>query len=106
MMVAGYFLKAVSELLHAVLITFIYMMVARAIISWVNPDPNNAIVRFLHGATDPLIDRARRYIPPIGMFDMSVIAIILVLYFLDSFLVGVLGSYGRIMLEGATPILR
>jgi YggT family protein len=99
MIIAGYFLKAVAELLHAVLIFFIYIMIARAILSWVNPDPNNGIVRFLHGATDPLLERVRRFIPPLGMFDMSVLVIILGLYFIDSFLVGVLHTYGQMMLK-------
>jgi YggT family protein len=98
MIIVGYFLKAVAELLHAVLIFFIYILIARAILSWVNPDPNNAIVRFLNGASEPLIDRVRRYVPPLGMFDMSVIVLILLFYFVDSFLVGVLTRYSMEML--------
>jgi YggT family protein len=98
MIIVGYFLKAVAELLHAVLIFFIYILIARAILSWVNPDPNNAIVRFLNGTSEPLIDRVRRYVPPLGMFDMSVIVLILLFYFVDSFLVGVLTRYSMEML--------
>ncbi len=99
MIIVGYFLEAVAQLLHFVLTFFVWIMIARAILSWVNPDPNNGIVRFLHGTTDPLIDKVRRYIPPIGMFDMSVLILILAFYFLDTFLVGVIGTYARVILS-------
>lgn len=105
MIIAGYFLKAVADLLHAVLVFFIYLMIARAILSWVNPDPNNGIVRFLYGATEPIIERVRRFVPPLGMFDMSVLVILLVLYFLDTFLVGVLGTYAQMMLTERPVVL-
>jgi len=98
MIITGYFLKAVAELLHLVLNFFIWLMIARAILSWVNPDPNNAIVRFLHSSTDPLINKVRGRIPPLGMVDLSPLVILLVLFFLDSFLVGVLAKYAQQML--------
>ena len=98
MIITGYFLKAVAELLHLVLNFFIWLMIARAILSWVNPDPNNAIVRFLHSSTDPLINKVRGRIPPLGMVDLSPLVILLVLFFLDSFLVGVLANYDQQML--------
>jgi YggT family protein len=98
MIITGYFLKAVADILHIVLNFFTWIMIARAILSWVNPDPNNGIVRFLHSTTDPLINKVRGKIPPLGMFDMSPIVILLVLFFLDSFLVGVLSKYAQQML--------
>ena len=98
MIITGYFLKAVADILHIVLNFFIWLMIARAILSWVNPDPNNAIVRFLHSSTDPLINKVRGRIPPLGMVDLSPIVILLVLFFLDSFLVGVLSTYAQQML--------
>jgi len=98
MIITGYFLKAVAELLHLILNFFIWLMIARAILSWVNPDPNNAIVRFLHSSTDPLINKVRGRIPPLGMVDLSPLVILLVLFFLDSFLVGVLAKYAQQML--------
>ena len=98
MIITGYFLKAVADILHIVLNFFIWLMIARAILSWVNPDPNNAIVRFLHSSTDPLINKVRGRIPPLGMVDLSPIVILLVLFFFDSFLVGVLSTYAQQML--------
>jgi len=98
MIITGYFLKAVADLLHIVLNFFTWIMIARAILSWVNPDPNNAIVRFLHSTTDPLINKVRGKVPPLGIIDLSPIIILLVLFFLDSFLVGVLSKYAQQML--------
>ena len=98
MNVTGHFLKAVAEVLHVVLQFFTYLMIARAVLSWVNPDPNNGIVRFINSSTDPLLNKVRGKIPPIGMFDVSVIVILLALMFLDSFLVDTLLDYSKDML--------
>ena len=98
MIITGYFLKAVADLLHIVLNFFTWLMIARAILSWVNPDPNNAIVRFLHSSTEPLLSKVRGKIPALGMVDLSPIVVLLVLFFLDSFLVGVLSKYAQQML--------
>lgn len=105
MVPVGFFLRAVAELLHSVLYLFIFLMFARMILSWVNPDPSNGIVRFLYSSTEPLLDRVRRYVPPIGMFDLSALIVVLVLFFLDRFLVELLAHYATIMLSGrVTPV--
>ena len=63
------------------------MMIARALISWVNPDPYNAIVQFLRMATDPVLRYIRRYIPPIGgTIDFTPMLVIIVIWFTTSFL--------------------
>jgi len=60
---------------------YIFVVVARALISWVSPDPYNPIVRFLHNATDPVLYRIRRLLPflQLGAFDLSPIALLLLL---------------------------
>jgi YggT family protein len=98
MIIAGYFLKTIAELLHIILTFFTYLIIARAILSWVNPDPNNGIVRFITNATDPLIRLVKGRIPPLGMVDLSPLVVLLVLFVLDSFLVGVLWTYSQQML--------
>ena len=47
MFVIAYFLKALADVLHIVLYTYMLIVIARAILSWVSPDPYNPIVRFL-----------------------------------------------------------
>ena len=98
MILLGNFLLAIGNLLGAVISIFIFLFIARAVLSWVNPDPTNVIVQFINNSTDPILVRVRGRIPAIGVFDLSVLVVILVLYFLDTFLVNSIISYGRKML--------
>ena len=62
----GNFLRAVAEVVDILLSVYIWLIVGRAILSWVNPDPYNPIVRFLYSATEPVLGFVRRYMPPSG----------------------------------------
>ncbi len=65
-----------------------WIIVIRAVLSWVNPDPYNPIVRFITQITEPVMDRVRRWIPLRGMgIDFSPMIILLAIVFLQSFLV-------------------
>jgi YggT family protein len=65
-----------------------YIVIARAIISWVNPDPYNPIVRFLNSVTEPVLLRIRRKLPLLfGGMDVSPIVVILAIIFIQSFVV-------------------
>jgi YggT family protein len=89
MFVVGNFLAAVAQVLGLLLRAYMWIIVARAIISWVSPDPYNPIVRFLHSATDPLLYRIRRFIPvSFGGIDFSPLIAIAAILFLETFLVG------------------
>lgn len=82
------FLSAVAQVLNTVLWLYMWILIGRALISWVNPDPYNAIVRFLHNATEPLLFRVRRALPVVaGGMDLSPLVVILGIFFLQSFLV-------------------
>jgi YggT family protein len=83
----GNFLLAIAKLINFVLSAYIWVVIARAVITWVNADPYNPIVRFLHQATDPLLLRIRRVLPAMGGLDLSPMVLILVIVFLQSFLV-------------------
>jgi YggT family protein len=75
-------ITAAAKIFDIVLSLYMYVVVGRAIISWVNPDPYNPIVRFLYQATEPILSRVRRYIPYLGGIDLSPLIVILVIYFL------------------------
>ena len=91
MFVLSNFLKALAGVLNGILQLFFFIVIARAILSWVSPDPYNPIVRFLHQVTDPLFYRVRRYVPLVGGgIDLSPIVIIFAIFFLQTFLVGTL----------------
>lgn len=88
MYIAGYFLMAVANVLNFVLLAFMWIVIARAILSWVNPDPFNPIVRFIHNVTEPVLYQIRTKIPiNFGGIDLSPILVILVVYFLRDFVV-------------------
>ena len=83
----GNFIKAIADLLNFVLRAYIWIVIARAVISWVNADPYNPVVRFLHQVTDPVLNRIRRFLPAMGGFDLSPMVLIFAIIFLQSFLV-------------------
>lgn len=87
MFVLSNLLMAIAGALGLVLTLYMYIIIARALISWVNPDPRNPIVRFLYSATEPLLYRVRRVVPHMGGIDFSPLVVIIGIYFLQSFLV-------------------
>ena len=88
MFIIAYFLRALAEILHIVLCSYMYIVIARAILSWVNPDPHNSIVRFLYNVTEPVLYRIRRFLPfNTGGIDFTPMILILAIYFLDRFIV-------------------
>jgi len=81
-------LVALAQILHIVLNLNMWVIIARALLSWVNPDPYNPIVRFLHNVTEPVLYAIRRRVPSFfGGIDFSPMLVILAILFLDSFLV-------------------
>jgi YggT family protein len=87
MFMLGNFLMAVAKLINFALSAYIWVVIARAVITWVNADPYNPIVRFLRQVTDPLLEKIRRVVPIMGGLDLSPMILILIIIFLQSFLV-------------------
>jgi YggT family protein len=81
------FFSAIAYVLDKTLDIYMYIIIGRAIISWVNPDPYNPIVRFLYKATEPVLYRVRRILPDMGGVDLSPLVVILAIYFLKAFIV-------------------
>jgi len=88
MFVIGNFLSAVAQILDLVLTLYMYITIAAALVSWVNPDPYNPIIRFLRTATEPVLIRIRRAIGGVyGGIDFSPLVAILAIVFLRMFIV-------------------
>ena len=87
MFLFGYFLQALAGLVHVLLSAVIIVVIARAVLSWVSPDPYNPIVRTIVQLSEPLLYPVRRRLPVFGGMDFSPMLVILVAYFLDDFLV-------------------
>ncbi len=88
MEIIGFFLSALAKVLGIALNLYMWIVIIRALLSWVNPDPYNPIVQFLHSVTDPVLYRIRQMLPMSGMgIDFSPIIVILLIVFLQEFLV-------------------
>lgn len=88
MYIVGYFLMAIAKVLYLVLTLYMWVIIARAVLSWVSPDPYNPIVRFINNVTEPVLYRIRSKVPlSFGGIDFSPIFVILIIYFLQSFVV-------------------
>lgn len=94
MYVFGNLLLAAAKILNIVLVLYMWIVIVRALLSWVNPDPYNPIVQFLYSATEPVLERVRRILPISGMgIDFSPIAVILAIIFLQTFVVSSLTRF-------------
>jgi len=93
MFVLGNLFKALAHIVDIILTMLYWIILIRALISWVSPDPSNPIVQFLHRATEPILNPIRRIMPPMAM-DLSPIIAFIGIIFLKSFLVGTLYELG------------
>ena len=89
MAIIGIFLHAVAGMTKFILDAYMIILLARAVISWVNPDPYNPIVQFLHTVTEPVLYRIRKALPftYTSGIDFSPLLVMLVIIFLKDFLV-------------------
>ncbi len=88
MFVLNNFMMAVAGIVDFLFTVYIWVIIGRAVVSWVSVDPYNPIVRFLYEITEPLLSRVRRIIPfNTGGIDLSPMLLILAIIFLQSFLV-------------------
>lgn len=88
MFILANFLIALARVIDVVLTIYLWVVIIGAVISWVNPDPYNPIVRFLRRATEPILRPIRRLLPVSGFgVDFSPVVLILIIYFLQWFLV-------------------
>jgi len=87
MFVFGNLLQALAHIVDIILTIMYWLIMIRALLSWVSPDPYNPIVQFLYRTTEPILEPFRRFIPPLGGMDLSPIVAFLAIIFLKAFLV-------------------
>jgi YggT family protein len=89
MFVISNFVLTIVGLLELLLWAYFWIIIARAVLSWVNPDPFNPIVRFLYRVTEPVLRPIRHRLPTMTIgLDLSPMVVLLAIYFLESFVVG------------------
>jgi YggT family protein len=89
-------IEALASILNLGLTIYLWLIIARALLSWVNPDPYNPIVRFLYNVTEPVLGWVRRRVPLIfGGLDLTPLLVLLAIIFLQRFLVATLFDLAR-----------
>lgn len=92
------FLMAVAGVLDYALNIYVWIIIARAVLSWVSPDPYNPIVSFIYRITEPVLARIRAWLPAsFGGVDISPIVALLAIYFLQHFVITSLYTFARIL---------
>ena len=88
MFILANFIIGAASVLRVLLDIYMWIVIISALISWVNPDPYNPIVRFLHSVTDPVLRRIRRVIGyRLGPIDISPMVVILGIMFVKYFII-------------------
>src|SRR5581483_9129116 len=102
------FTLALAQILHGLLNLYLYIVLIAALLSWVNPDPRNPIVRFLYGVTEPVLYEVRRRLPFVymGGFDLSPLVVMVAIYLLDGVVVESLFELAYRIATPALPWLR
>lgn len=92
------FIEGIATVLRIGLTLYMYIIIAHAILSWVNPDPYNPIVRLIRQITEPVLYRIRKHIPTnFGGIDFAPVIVLLIIIFLQNFLVQTLFQMARQM---------
>lgn len=94
-------LLAIAQILDIALTIYMWIVIISAVISWVNPDPYNPIVRFLRVVTEPVYRPIRRIIGyRLGPIDISPMIVILAIIFVQKFLVSLLIEFAYKLKRG------
>ena len=98
MFVFGNVILGIAKVLGVVLNIYMWVIIIRALLSWVNPDPYNPIVQFLTRITEPVLRPLRKLVPTWKLgIDLSPLIAILIIYFLEIALVDTLARIGSSM---------
>ncbi len=89
-------IEALASILNLALTIYMWVIIVRALLSWVNPDPYNPIVRFLYNITEPVLGWIRQRVPVVfGGLDLAPLLVLLGIVFLQRFLVSTLFDLAR-----------
>jgi YggT family protein len=93
----GYPLLSAVTILDIMLLIYTFVIIAAVVLSWVNPDPLNPLVRILRNITEPVMDHIRPYIPLVGGLDLTPVALVAVIAFVRHGILTVLARMARDM---------
>lgn len=100
----GSLLVSIAKILSLILTIYQYIVLGAVIVSWVNADPSNPIVRFLRQSTEPIFRPIRRVLPR-ALFrtglDFTPLIVFLLIILLQNFVIVLLLHYGQQLMMGA-----
>jgi YggT family protein len=86
----SYMLVKLVQLLSFLLNLYLWVVIIRAFLSWVRPDPYSPIVRFINNLVDPVTERIAKIIPTrVGMVDLAPLILIVIIHLIQSYLLPV-----------------
>jgi len=96
------FLIAVAKVIHFLLMLYIWIIIIRVILTWIQVPSLYTVSSLLYGLTEPVMRPVRRFVPPykLGGFDISPMIVVVLIMFADTFLVNSLSLYAKQMLIG------
>ena len=98
MFVFGNVILGIAKVLGVVLNIYMWVIIIRALLSWVSPDPYNPIVQFLTRVTEPVLRPLRKLVPTWKLgIDLSPLIAVLIIYFLEIAVVDTLVRIGYSM---------
>ncbi len=88
MVIWANFIITITQMLQMVLQLYFWIVIVAAIMSWIEPNPYNPIVRAIYSVTEPVFDWVRGHMPVVlGGIDFSPMVVIFAIYFLQAFLI-------------------
>ncbi|WP_120945091.1 MULTISPECIES: YggT family protein [Helicobacter] len=96
-MVVDTILGALATILHSLITIYTWVVIIASILSFIKPDPNNPLVQILYRLTEPLFAKVRSWLPFLlfNGIDLSPLAVVIALQFIDMTVVKVLFLYAR-----------
>lgn len=85
MFALGNMIILITRLLEIFIQLWCFMIILRAFISWVNPDPFHPLVQFLNRMTDPILAPIRKFLPTLGPVDISPFIAVILLYSIQKY---------------------
>lgn len=92
MFIIANLLIAVARIIDIGVTLYIFAIIVRVILSWIQYDPYNAVVKFINDITEPPLAKIRQMVPIFGGLDISPMILIFVLYILEGFVVSTLND--------------
>ncbi len=83
----------IYEFINLLLYLLSLAIIARALVSWLNISPYNPVVQFLYRVTEPILAPLRRYIPPMGMVDVTPVAALILIWIVQRVLAMIFFSW-------------